>query len=159
MSQALTIVKDLRDGLLSANLVGHIDAGSDYSPLQFAGVTQLHLNFKGITLINSAGIQKWVKFMQSIPATIAITFEECPPNIVNQCNLFANFTGGKKVKFQSFQAPFFCETCDDSVDILLQTDQVLSGGKVTIPEPPCPKCQSKMDFDGIEDKYFLFLTR
>lgn len=159
MSQALTIVKDLRDGVLSAILVGHIDAGSDYSPLQFDGVTSLILNFKGISLINSAGIQKWVKFMQSIPSTVALTFEECPPNIVNQCNLFANFTGGKKVKFTSFQAPFFCESCDEAVDILLQTDQVLVNGTVTIPEPPCPTCKAKMDFDGIEDKYFLFLTR
>ncbi len=158
-ASSLTIVKNVSGGALMVSFVGQIDAGADYSSLQFTGVSKAVFNFQGINLINSAGIQKWVKFMESLPDELNIVFEVCPASIVNQINLFANFTGGKKVEFTSFIAPFFCEKCDEENDMLLKAKDIVSHGDVTVPTPPCPTCGTTMEFDSIEDKYFAFLKK
>lgn len=159
MSSTLKILKETAGPKMTISLVGHIDGSSDYSSVSYDGVKELVIDFSGIQFINSLGIQKWVKFMAGIPSDIRIVFHKCPPRIVNQLNLFADFTAKKPVHFSSFQAPYYCEKCDESRDVLLEEGKHFSKAQVTSPSQACPKCGSTMELDAIADKYFSFLKR
>jgi len=141
-------------------LVGKIDENSDYSQLNFAGIDRAILNFDGVTLINSSGIQQWIKFLEGVPKNVKIDFANCPLRIVNQLNLIPAFIAGRDVDVLSFYAPYYCEKCDESQNILLDTAKHFPDrNAIVAPGAQCGKCKTAMEFDGIEKKYFLFMKR
>lgn len=139
-------------------LSGPIDEGSDYSGAHFEGVSEAQFDFSGVTLINSTGLQRWIKFLASIPAGVAISFARCPVRVVNQINMFPGFLAGKNVRVETFFASYYCESCDKSHDVILDTARDFADRtKVAAPAQACPECKAEMEFDGIEKKFFLFL--
>jgi len=72
--------------------------------------------------------------------------------------MIPNFVG--KGKAVSILAPYFCGECDEEHEILLDIEKDFPDKKAkTAPAQKCPKCQSALEFDDIEDKYFLFLEK
>ena len=141
-------------------LSGHIDEDANYTTLKINDMDEIHFDFEGITLINSTGIQKWIKFLREVPATTRVFFEKCPIKLVHQLNLFPGFTADKSVSITSFFAPYFCDCNEKSHDILLTTKiHFASGKEFSPPVINCPTCKQAMEFDAIEKKYFLFLKR
>ena len=110
-----------------------------------------------IHLINSVGVQKWVKFMENLPPDVQLTFEKVSLRIVNQVNIFANFLGGRKAKFTSFYAPYYCEKCDDSRVELIDVSELNLKTVIIPPIKGCQVCQSRLEFDAVPTKYFSFL--
>ena len=145
------------DNGTEAKLIGKLDGTSDYSPVPTNGIAKLALDFEAITLIDSVGVQGWTKFMASIDPSVAITFKRCSVRIINQMNMFKGFCGGKTVAVDSFFAPYYCESCDESSDFLVESAPVIASGASTAPSMSCPKCNEKMEFDGVEARYFNFL--
>lgn len=141
-------------------LDGNIDESSDYSTFSPMNLTHITFNLEGIKLINSIGVQRWIQFLEGIPAGITIAFEKCPLRIINQMNLFPEFTGGKPVEVKSFYAPYFCTACDSSFSSLIdQAQHAATLVQLKAPPMDCPKCKGSAVFDGIEKKYFVFLKR
>lgn len=144
-------------GKTAIALVGQIDENSDYSTVSFAGVKEAVFNFEGVSLINSTGLQRWVKFMESIPASVSLSFEKCPVRVIGQINMFPGFLAGRSVTITSFFAPYYCEACDRSSHVLLDRKTHFAAPGQGAPETRCEKCNGAMEFDGIEKKFFLFL--
>lgn len=160
MASELTITSKLDGEKLRFLLAGKIDENSDYATILSAASGQIILDFNDVTLINSSGIQKWIQFLQAIPASTKVDFDNCPLRIVNQMNLFPAFCGGRSIVPLAFYAPFYCEKCDASKNIRLVTAEHFQDLKaIKVPAMNCPSCQSSMEFDGIEKKYFIFLQR
>lgn len=149
-----------RDGdTLRLTLKGQIDEDADYGSVKAAGVRRIVFDFEGVKLINSTGIQRWIKFLQGLPSDAEVVFSRCAIRVVTQINLFPGFLGGRPVKVESFYAPYFCEACDSSCDVLLETARHSVDASMTkAPKMQCPKCGGAAEFDGIEKKYFLFLA-
>src|SRR5207245_6922139 len=63
-------------------------------------------DLSGIRRINSSGVREWIQFMRSIPTSAKVTFERCPPPVVVQASMIANFLGAGRIV--SFLAPYFC---------------------------------------------------
>ena len=159
MTLSLTIVTERLGSTLKLTLSGPMDESANYAVIDRAGVRRLEVDFEAVGLINSTGLQGWVKFVASLPATMEVVFRRCAVRVVSQMNMFPGFTGGRQVKIESFYAPYFCVACDRSVDILLAggpPGKVLAGDKA--PPMSCPVCGESAEFDGIEKKYFLFLS-
>ncbi len=145
---------------LELKLKGRMVETARYGDLDLAGVRVLDIDFDGVTLINSKGIKLWREFMQTLPQGLRITYTRVALKVVNQLNLFPTFNGGKSVDVLSFYAPYFCEKCDRTVAVLLAAGQHFASGKPV--EPPaltCETCKSDLEFDGVAQKYFLFLRR
>jgi hypothetical protein len=155
---SLTITSK-RDGkALRLTLSGQIDEAADYSPVQPGDAKTVIFDFEGIKLINSTGLQRWIKFLAGLPKDVETVFARCSIRVVTQINMFPGFVAGRKVKIESFFAPYFCEACDGACDILVDATQ--HGSALTsfkAPKMKCPKCAGDAEFDGIEKKYFLFL--
>lgn len=114
---------------------------------------EVHIDFKGVKMINSCGIREWVKYVEKIGSKTPIFYYNCPQIIVQQMNMVAGFlTSSSTVK--TFAGPYFCEACDEEHVLPLESAQ-LTGGKA--PGMKCPSCQGEMEFDAIEKQYFQFL--
>lgn len=156
MASVLEVEQAVNGGKSIVKFKGHISEESDYSSVKFDGVQALLFDVDGITLINSIGIQKWIKFMASIPSTIQLAIARCPLRIINQINLFPDFFAKKPVAYLSFYVPYFCEKCDDSRSLLIEA-QTIKPQAPAAPPMKCPTCSSAMNFDGIENKFFAFM--
>lgn len=138
-------------------LVGKLDGTSDYSSIPVKGINSLSLDFEGITLIDSVGVQGWTRFMASIEASVNITYKRCSVRIINQMNMFKGFCSGKTVSVESYFAPYYCASCDESSDFLVAQSHATLSATPSAPAMDCPKCKEHMEFDGVEARYFLFL--
>ena len=138
-----------------ASLSGRMDGSADYSAVLGSGTSHLVLDFAGIQLIDSVGIQAFAKFMAGISPSVKLEFRRCSVRIINQMNMFKGFCGGKSVYVESFFAPYYCEACDESGDYLLAAKSLTSTDRS--PEMACPTCKNVMEFDGMEVKYLSFL--
>lgn len=149
------------EGKLSIiKFAGRIDQEADYSVLVFEEGQIVVFDFEEVKFINSSGIQKWIGFFAEIPDNTQIEFVKCPLRIITQINLIPDFLCNKKVTVSSFYAPYFCEECDESKNILLNTESYFPDSKSPqAPEMNCEHCGAEMEFDGLEKKYFTFLTR
>lgn len=155
--KSLQLNQKQQAGKTTITLVGQIDENSDYSSVAFTGVKEAVFQFEGVSLINSTGLQRWVKFMEAIPASIAVSFEKCPVRVINQINMFPGFLAGRSVSINSFFAPYYCEKCDRSSHILLDAKTHFAKPAPGAPLTRCEKCGGDMEFDGIEKKFFLFM--
>lgn len=156
----LKIQSEVIDQILHLSFDGPLDEDADYRSIDISKIKGMIFNFEKISMINSTGIQQWVAFFKEVPASLEIRFEKCAVKLVHQINLFPWFLTGKKVNILSFYAPYFCENCDQDFELLVTPGECLATGSPKAPARDCPKCGAKsIDFDSIEKKYFLFLTR
>lgn len=154
------IIEQTADGQDGAvvSLTGQIDEAADYSTVKLQGVKRVAFDFEKIKLINSTGLQRWIKFLESIDKGTQVAFVRCAIRVVTQINMFPGFMAGKAVKVESFFAPYFCEACDKSQDLLLERAKHFPDlSKIVAPKMKCLKCGGPAEFDGIEKKYFIFL--
>lgn len=156
--KSLQIAQKNAEGKGLIALVGQIDENADYSGVVFDGLKEVCFNFEGVSLINSTGLQRWISFLETIPVQMVIRFEKCPVRVIAQINMFPGFVAGRDVEITSFFAPYYCQKCDRSSNLLLDRNTHFpSGGIQSAPHVACGTCKEEMEFDGIEKKYFHFL--
>lgn len=153
------MIIDVKQSNLDVTIIlkGNIDEKSTYDLPIFDVGKKVYLNLEGIDQINSAGIQGWIKFVESFGSELFI--QKASISVISQINMFPSFMGGKKVHLLSFYAPFYCEKCDESVMTLITVGDkglrhvAANFGSLNI---KCSTCSQQMEFDGIEKKYFAF---
>ena len=160
MTESLNITRNVNGDDAEFFFVGMMDEESQYDELQFDGIKTVVFNFEKVTGINSLGIQKWILFMKSISTEVSIVFDRCSVPIVNQMSIFPEFFGGRSVEINSFYAPYYCEKCDDSTDVLLDIQKYFPDR--AIKDPPqvsCEECDGKLVFDEVKRSYLRFLSK
>ncbi|MCT4641260.1 MAG: hypothetical protein N4A33_03115 [Bacteriovoracaceae bacterium] len=133
-------------------LSGHINEDSDFSSLKELNADSIILNFKDILSINSCGIREWTIALKQIKAT-TIKYEQCPTFIIDQINMIVDFIK-KGVEITSFYAPYFCEHCDEEVNVLLKPHDIKQR------KAPIAKhdvCDNELEFDSLENQFFRFI--
>lgn len=140
-------------GVTKIYLKGVIDEDTEFEALKKAG-SNLVINFKGVTSINSCGIRTWVNFMKDL-ASAKIVYEECPPLIVRQMNMVPSFMSHAKVT--SVYVPYVCDECESETMTLVTHDK-FGNGNPSIPESmTCTSCkEGEMELDGNPKQYFAF---
>lgn len=154
---SLSIEQKTDGKTLLLRLAGQIDEDADYGAVKTAGAARVVFDFEKVNLINSTGLQRWIKFLSAIDPKIEVAFTRCSIRVVTQINMFPGFLAGRPVKVESFFAPYFCQSCDSSCDILLETTQFPDRTSPKAPKASCPRCSGAAEFDAIEKKFFLFL--
>jgi anti-anti-sigma regulatory factor len=105
--------------------------------------------------INSCGVRDWVRWLQGLEAQgNSIHLVQCSPAIISQVNMVRNFCGSRG-HVVSFQAPYFCETCDREYRETFLASAV--GARPQAPVALCESCGEPMQFDDLEESYFAFL--
>ena len=115
----------------------------------------LIFDMEELSMINSCGIRSWILFLDSVSKVKEkLIYWNCPVFLVEQFNMVHGFIPKNSV-VESFKAPFFCSTCDESKSVLIKTADTKRGSQ--IPEQVCSKCSTAMEFDAFEDQFFEFL--
>ncbi len=143
-----------RDGVDHVAITGIIDENADLAPLAALGERPVEVAMRGVRRINSFGVRAWIDAVRKIPQSARLQFVQCPPPVVDQCNMVAGFLGHGKLV--SFFAPMVCTECDEQIDQLFLTSACRdNGGK--LPATPCPRCGRPMEVDDLEEQYLLFV--
>lgn len=151
----LTINKQILQDELVVELIGSIDEDADFKDIQGLAQKSISFDFNQVNMINSCGIREWIKFLESIPQSTNVTYNNCPQIIIEQINMVHGFFR-KGAAINSFYAPYFCESCNKEQKVHLKASDVKNR---KAPKVECPKCGSEMDFDAIETQYFSFLGK
>ncbi|MFB6350917.1 MAG: hypothetical protein ABEN55_08195 [Bradymonadaceae bacterium] len=138
---------------MRVELAGKVDASFE---LKFEGQLEDDDRFWVFDLgalgrINSAGVQQWVSFVESIDCEY-FCFTRCRPPFVDQINMVWNFVGDGEIV--SCHLPFRCKSCGtDFTELLdLRTDfERISNSNLSTLE--CPNCGGTASFDGILEVY------
>jgi len=111
------------------------------------------IDLANVERINSCGVRDWIRFAQRLEAAgNNLYLLRCSPVVVAQLNMVRNFCGEKGLVV-SFQAPYFCNNCDEERTETFPAANVAEG---TSPEAVCPVCKGPMEFDDIPGLYFGF---
>jgi hypothetical protein len=157
MSKGLKITTNEVGGETLITLRGVMDENAKYETLPVEGRKSIRFDLAEVDSINSIGTQAWVRFLRSIPKGTAITVDRLPVLLVNQVNMLSSFFGGHVPNVRSVFVPYFCETCNDSQQPLVETAAVRAiGGEA--PAVACTKCGTAMALDE-DEGYFSFLAR
>lgn len=103
---------------------------------------------------NSCGIREWIYFIKDMSTCGQMTFKACSVAVIDQINLVPDSIGTGQI--ESLYAPYYCE-CQGEVNRLIDVRgsyDLLS--KKLAPELDCDKCGKPLEFDALEESYFLF---
>lgn len=150
----LNVVKEQNGNTLVIRLSGSIEESVDFNKLIGPTATEIQVNCKGVSRINSVGVKAWIKYFKGLSDQgVKITFVECSTAIVEQINLISNFTCGGTV--ESIFVPFSCTQCHAELLGLYKVESLKKAG-FKIPPLKCTKCGGEAEFDDIPDEYFNF---
>ena len=146
-------------------LSGPIGETSPLFIYKIRDATEVVVDLKEVTFINSIGVKSWVMWAMKIPLRCPVSFFNCPYVIINQFNMVVGFMPANG-KVKSFFAPYHCEHCNfekfelftDGIEYFNNPDP----GQVAISYPaekPCPKCGKAMEADFFKEKLFKFLQK
>jgi hypothetical protein len=156
VAKVLKIERQARDGATHIALSGDITEEARFAEAgDLAG--RVVVDLEGIQRINSCGVREWVQFVRRAPPDSDIRYTRCPPVIVAQANMIANFLGPGHVA--SFLAPYYCSKCDQATTVLLDVDRDFPEKRPVAPVKKCERCGETLVFDDFEDSYFAFLNR
>lgn len=107
-----------------------------------------------INNFNSCGIREWIYLIRDIGELGALKFTKCSVTMIDQINMVPDSLG--KGHVESFFAPYYCQ-CGGEVNRLVVVAQNLDLLQSKhAPEFKCEKCGKDLEFDALEESYFLF---
>lgn len=106
-----------------------------------------------VSRINSPGVLRWISAMREFTAQFKAAIERVSYPMALQAICLKNMFPGADVR--SCLAPYFCESCGKSLQILVTAEEVSSDQAP--PRKECPDCGSELDFDEL-DAYFVVLA-
>lgn len=144
---------------LSILLNGDIDENSNFTEIQLENFSNIVVDFKEVTGVNSCGIREWVTFVINEIGPRKLVYKNCGLIIIDIISTIRDFTTDNTF-FESFELPYFCEMCsNEETQYINVEDLTFSDENIQIPSPLCSKCNSKMEFDSTEDQYLEFLKK
>jgi len=107
-----------------------------------------------INNFNSCGIREWIYLIRDIGELGDLKFTRCSVTMIDQINMVPDSLG--KGRVESFFAPYYCQ-CGGEVNRLIDvTKNIEALQNKQAPEFSCDKCSKPLEFDALEESYFLF---
>lgn len=114
----------------------------------------LALDCRGVDMINSVGARLWDGFIAKVTLRGPVELHNCSAFFADYANLVPSMVDGCIVR--SFCAPYRCDKCDRSEELLFQAADVRSG-RATLGQKPCTSCGGVLMPDVAPDSFLEFL--
>ena len=112
----------------------------------------------GVDNFNSCGIREWIYLVKDFSGLGKLVFQNCSVTMIDQINMVPDSIGNASI--DSFYAPYFCESesCEGEINRLIDVTEHKDTLKSrNAPKFDCETCKKPLDFDALEESYFLFL--
>jgi hypothetical protein len=107
-----------------------------------------------INNFNSCGIREWIYLMKDMSKQGQIVFRNCSITMIDQINMVPDSLGNGEI--ESFYAPYYC-SCKGEVIKLIEVKKHMNDlVNKQAPRFKCDDCGKTMEFDALEESYFLF---
>ena len=153
----LSITIEERPDEVVYTFVGDVDEHfrqKDVPRIKKAGIRFV---LEDINNFNSCGIREWIYLIKDIGELGELRFQRCSVTMIDQINMVPDSLGNGVV--ESFYAPYYCasEECGGEVNRLINVGEAqdfLTNKQA--PDFNCDKCGEELEFDALEESYFLF---
>lgn len=153
---AFSVNKKQEGSKLVLEVKGNVDEDASFQPPDLGSNTTVVLDLEGVTAINSVGIREWIKWVKTMPSSVALSVRRCPKIIVDQINMVAGFLPSGTT-IESFYVPYYADTSGTEKMVLFENGKEFKGGEVFAPGEVKDDSGETMEMDVIEAKYFKFL--
>lgn len=107
-----------------------------------------------IATFNSCGIREWIYLVREIGELGALRFKRCSVAMIDQINMVPDSLG--KGVVESFFAPYYCGCGGEVNRLITVADSLNHLVSKHAPEFKCENCGNTLEFDALEESYFLF---
>lgn len=105
---------------------------------------------------NSCGIREWIHLVQEFSKLGHLVFRECSVTMIDQINMVPGSLGTGEI--ESFYAPYYCECGGEVNRLITMNDARPFLVNRVAPELNCQRCGNQLEFDALEESYFLFAS-
>jgi hypothetical protein len=159
----------MADNIDFGNLSIEIKQTADEVVYKFVGDVDEHFRQKDVPRIkkakvtfvleeinnfNSCGIREWIYLIRDVGELGKLTFQKCSVTMIDQINMVPDSLG--KGQVDSFFAPYFCESHGEVNRQISVAENMGELQAKQAPEFKCEKCGEALQFDALEESYFLF---
>lgn len=124
--QTLKSEQNQTGDVLTVTIFGAIDERAEFPPLDNKGKCRVVIESAGVNYMNSAGIRRWIRWLQEIDQSAAVTSVDlrgCRPVMIEQISVVKALMPSK-VRLASVYLPFTCEACDFESEALLEAESL-----------------------------------
>lgn len=107
-----------------------------------------------INNFNSCGIREWIYLIRDIEGLGKLKFTMCSVTMIDQINMVPDSLG--KGRVESFFAPYYCDCGGEVNRLIIVEDNIEQLQAKQAPVFACDKCSKPLEFDALEESYFLF---
>ena len=150
----LTIEIEQTPHEVTYRFVGEVDEHFRQKEVPRIRKAQINFILEDITTFNSCGIREWIYLVRDISELGKLSFKKCSVAMIDQINMVPDSLGSGSV--ESFFAPYFCNCGGEVNRLITVAESKQSLINKTAPEFNCENCGSKLEFDALEESYFLF---
>lgn len=139
---------------------------SNFTLSGFLDVRSLTIDLLDATRMNSTGVREWhlwmTGFREKNPRAL-IVLKHCPRFFIETMNMIYDFVPGPFV-IESFAVPFFCESCDVSIEVLAERGKHYHETQGPVDEADvgvvsCDTCGAEAEVDWAGDGYFKCISK
>ena len=135
---------------------GDVDENFRHQDVPVLQKPTIIFNLEKVKNFNSCGIREWIALIKVISRMGHLVFRRCSVTMIDQINMVPDSLGTGQV--ESFYAPYYCE-CGGEVNRLIHVADSLNHlYNKSAPEFCCEKCGEVLEFDALEESYFLFIN-
>lgn len=156
----LTIqLKESDDGnSITYTFSGDVDEYFKQSEVPRVQKSSIIFDLESVKNFNSCGIREWISLVKDIGNLGQLTFVKCSVTMIDQINMVPASLGNARI--ESFYAPYYrnCQCKGEREEnSLLEISKVEDDiQKAVAPNVSCDTCGESLEFDALEESYFLF---
>ncbi len=157
------ILIDYKKAEIFITVNGKINEDTLFPTIKFSKNSTVVFDLENLTLLNSCGIRGWIYWLKSFSKEVtSVIFRKCNRIFIEQVNLIDGLVPDGGI-IESFQAPYYCESCDVIDTRLIDCQSLLQvtseDSTLSVPVKLCTKCGTVMELDIIEKKYLKFFKK
>lgn len=135
---------------------GDVDENFRHKEVPRIAAKQINFVLENVNNFNSVGIREWVYLIRDLSAMGSLCFKRCSVTMIDQINMVPDSLGNGVV--ESFYAPYACDEHGETSRLIVTRDHSKEIFSHVAPEMHCEHCKKRLDFDALEDAYFMFVS-
>jgi len=153
---ALKITIDQVADVVTYTFDGDVDENFRHKEVPRVAAKHIDFVLENVNNFNSVGIREWVYLVRDLSALGSLCFKRCSVTMVDQINMVPDSLGNGVV--ESFYAPYACDEHGETSRLIVTKDHAREIMSHEAPVMICEQCRKKLDFDALEDAYFMFVS-